>query len=485
MDIKEGLTFDDVLLMPKKSSVLPKETDVSTMLTKNIKLNLPIFSAAMDTVTENRLAIAIAEEGGIGIIHKNMPIEIQAREVAKVKRYESGMIVDPITLSPDDLLETAVNVMKENRISGIPIVEESGRLAGIITNRDLRFENDYSQKIKDLMKPADQLITAPVDVSMDHAKYLLHRHRIEKLPLVDENYILKGLITVKDIQKRTEHPIACKDKFGRLRVGAALGVSSDLFERAQALYESNCDVFVLDSAHGHSDGVINSIREIRKRYPDIDIIGGNVATKSGCEDLIEAGVDAVKVGIGPGSICTTRIVTGVGFPQISAIMECRKICDRYNIPLIADGGIKYSGDITKAISAGASSVMIGSLFAGTEESPGEVVLYKGRSYKVYRGMGSIGAMHSGSRDRYFQDNLESKKLVPEGIEGRVPYRGRLKDLIYQLVGGLRAGMGYTGCRTIEELRNNANFIKITAAGLRESHAHDVIITKEAPNYSLD
>ncbi len=485
MDIREGLTFDDVLLVPQRSSVLPRETDVSTSLTRNIRLNLPIFAAAMDTVTESRLAIAIAEEGGIGIIHKNMPAEHQAREVSRVKRYESGMIVNPITLKPDDILETAVQVMREHSISGIPIIEENGRLTGIITNRDLRFETDFSQSIKDLMTPAGDLITAPEGVEMEKAKHLLHKHRIEKLPLVDENFILKGLITVKDIQKRTEHPNSCKDKEGRLRVGAALGVSDDLFERADLLYRHNCDVFVLDSAHGHSVGVIEAIREVRKKYPDIDIIGGNVATQSGCRDLIEAGVDAVKVGIGPGSICTTRVVTGVGVPQITAIMECRKVCDKFNIPLVADGGIKYSGDITKAIVAGANSVMIGSLFAGTEESPGEVVLYKGRSYKVYRGMGSIGAMKQGSRDRYFQDNSDSKKLVPEGIEGRVPYRGKIKELIYQLVGGLKAGMGYTGCVTIEELRNNASFIKITPAGLRESHAHDVIITKEAPNYSLD
>lgn len=485
MNIREGLTFDDVLLVPRKSSVLPKETVVSTMLTRNIQLNLPIFSAAMDTVTESRLAIVIAEVGGIGIIHKNMPMDFQAKEVAKVKRYESGMIVDPITLTPDDLLQTAVNVMKENGISGIPIVSPESMLLGIITSRDLRFENDYTQPIKNLMKPADKLITAPVDVSMDEAKTLLHQNRIEKLPLVDDAFILKGLITVKDIQKKIEYPDACKDKFGRLRVGAALGVSADLFDRAQVLYENNCDVFVLDSAHGHSKGVLNAIRKLKEKYPDIDIIGGNVATQEGCEDMILAGVDAVKVGIGPGSICTTRVVTGVGVPQITAIMDCRKICDKHNVPLIADGGIKYSGDITKAIVAGANSVMIGSLFAGTEESPGEVVLYKGRSYKVYRGMGSIGAMHYGSKDRYFQETIETKKLVPEGIEGRVPYRGRLEDLIYQLVGGLRSGMGYSGCRTIEELRNNAEFIRITPAGLRESHAHDVIITKEAPNYSID
>ncbi len=485
MDIREGLTFDDVLLVPQRSSVLPRETDVSTRLTRNIRLNLPIFAAAMDTVTESRLAIAIAEQGGIGIIHKNMPVEIQEREVARVKRYESGMIVNPITLNPDELLETAVKVMREHHISGIPIVDEKSRLTGILTNRDLRFETDFSQKIRDLMTPAEKLVTAREGVSMEDAKLLLHKHRIEKLPLVDEDFILKGLITVKDIQKRTEYPDACKDDNGRLRVGAALGISEDLFDRAEALYRASCDVFVLDSAHGHSVGVINAIKEVRKKYPGIDIIGGNVATQSGCRDLIEAGVDGVKVGIGPGSICTTRVVTGVGVPQISAIMECRKVCDKMNIPLIADGGIKYSGDITKAIVAGANSVMIGSLFAGTEESPGEVVLYKGRSYKVYRGMGSIGAMQYGSKDRYFQDNLETKKLVPEGIEGRVPYRGRLKELIYQLVGGLKSGMGYTGCRTIEELRNNASFIRITPAGLRESHAHDVIITKEAPNYSLD
>ena len=485
MKIIEGLTFDDVLLLPQHSTVLPKETQLTTQLSRNLTLNIPLVAAAMDTVTESRLAIAIAQEGGIGIVHKNLSIKAHAQEIAKVKRYESGMIVDPITLRANDTLEKAFALMKDKRISGIPITDDSNRLIGILTHRDLRFESDYDKKIAELMTPADRLITAPVGISMNEAKTILHKHRIEKLPIVDKDFIIRGLITVKDIQKRTEHPNACKDRFGRLRVGAAIGPSKDMLQRAAALREAGCDVLVMDSAHGHSQGVLKAVETVKHTFPDAELIAGNVVTGTACRDLIERGVDGIKVGVGPGSICTTRVVTGVGMPQVSAIMHCCKVADQHNIPVIADGGVKYSGDVSKAIAAGASSVMIGSLFAGTEESPGEVVIYKGRSYKVYRGMGSIGAMRAGSRDRYFQDDLDSKKLVPEGIEGRVPYKGKLKALIFQLMGGLRAGMGYTGNKTIREMRQNAQMVRITGAGLRESHTHDVIITKEAPNYSID
>ncbi|SHI40439.1 IMP dehydrogenase [Lutispora thermophila] len=479
--LKEGLTFDDVLLIPAKSEVLPKETDVSTMLTKKIKLNIPIMSAGMDTVTEARLAIAIAREGGIGIIHKNMSIEAQAMEVDKVKRSEHGVIVDPFHLSPDHVISDAMELMERYRISGVPIVDEKGKLVGILTNRDLRFETDMSRPIHEVMTK-ENLITAPVGTDLEEAENILKRHKIEKLPLVDENGYLKGLITIKDIEKAIQFPNSAKDKSGRLLVGAAVGVTHDMMERVKALVDAKVDVIVVDTAHGHSKGVLDAVKKIKINYPDIQVIAGNVATADATRELIEAGADAIKVGIGPGSICTTRVVTGVGVPQITAIYDCAREADKHGIPVIADGGIKYSGDITKAIAAGARVVMIGSLFAGTEESPGEKEIYQGRSFKVYRGMGSLGAMSSGSKDRYFQE--DSKKLVPEGVEGRVPYKGPLADTIFQLVGGLRSGMGYCGTPTIEDLRKNGQFIRVTAAGLRESHPHDVQITKEAPNYSL-
>ncbi len=481
-----ALTFDDVLLLPQRSGVLPKDVNVSTRLTRNIRINIPLISAAMDTVTEAELAIALARQGGIGIIHKNMSIEEQAREVDKVKRSESGMIVHPITMRPWQRIGEALEIMARYRISGVPVTLEDGTLVGILTNRDLRFETDMSRKIEELMTK-DNLITVKEGITLEDAKKLLHKYRIEKLLVVDDNFKLKGLITIKDIEKIRKYPNACKDELGRLRVGAAVGVAPDTMERVEALIEAGVDVICVDTAHGHSELVLETVRMIKKKYPEKDLIAGNVATPEGTEDLIKAGADAVKVGIGPGSICTTRVVAGVGVPQITAIMWCSKVADRYGIPVIADGGIKYSGDITKAIAAGASSVMIGNLFAGTKESPGEVVLYQGRSYKVYRGMGSIDAMKKGSKDRYFRDefDLEDKKLVPEGIEGRVPYRGPVADMVFQLVGGLKAGMGYCGAATIEELRKKAKFVRITNAGLRESHVHDVIITKEAPNYWLD
>jgi len=479
--LKEGLTFDDVLLIPAKSEILPKETDVSTMLTKKIKLNIPIMSAGMDTVTEARLAIAIAREGGIGIIHKNMSIEAQAMEVDKVKRSEHGVIVDPFHLSPDHVISDAMELMERYRISGVPIVDERGKLVGILTNRDLRFETDMSRPIHEVMTK-ENLITAPVGTDLEEAENILKRHKIEKLPLVDDNGYLKGLITIKDIEKAIQFPNSAKDRSGRLLVGAAVGVTHDMMDRVKALVDAKVDVIVVDTAHGHSKGVIEAVKKIKINYPDIQVIAGNVATADATRELIEAGADAIKVGIGPGSICTTRVVTGVGVPQITAIYDCAQEADKHGIPVIADGGIKYSGDITKAIAAGARVVMIGSLFAGTEESPGEKEIYQGRSFKVYRGMGSLAAMASGSKDRYFQE--DAKKLVPEGVEGRVPYKGPLADTIFQLVGGLRSGMGYCGTPTIEDLRKNGQFIKVTAAGLRESHPHDVQITKEAPNYSL-
>lgn len=479
--LKEGLTFDDVLLIPAKSEILPKETDVSTMLTKKIKLNIPIMSAGMDTVTEARLAIAIAREGGIGIIHKNMSIEAQALEVDKVKRSEHGVIVDPFYLSPDHIVSDALELMERYRISGVPIVDQKGKLVGILTNRDLRFETDMSRPIHEVMTK-DNLITAPVGTDLEEAENILRKYKIEKLPLVDDKGYLKGLITIKDIEKAIQFPNSAKDKNGRLLVGAAVGVTQDMMDRIRALVDAKVDVVVVDTAHGHSKGVLDAVKKIKINYPDLQVIAGNVATAEGTRELIEAGADAVKVGIGPGSICTTRVVTGVGVPQITAIYDCANEADKHGIPVIADGGIKYSGDITKAIAAGARAVMIGSLFAGTEESPGELEIYQGRSFKVYRGMGSLGAMASGSKDRYFQEDV--KKLVPEGVEGRVPYKGPLSETIYQLVGGLRAGMGYCGTATIEELRKKGQFIKITSAGLRESHPHDVQITKEAPNYSL-
>lgn len=479
--LKEGLTFDDVLLIPAKSEVLPKNTDTSAQLTRKIKLNVPLISAGMDTVTESKLAIAIAREGGIGIIHKNMPIEKQAMEVDKVKRSEHGVIVDPFHLSPDHIISDAMELMERYRISGVPITDGNGKLVGILTNRDLRFETEFSRKISEVMTK-DNLITAPVGTNLLQAEQILKKHKIEKLPLVDDKGYLKGLITIKDIEKTIQYPSSAKDPGGRLLVGAAVGVTEDMIERVEALVSSKVDVIVIDTAHGHSMGVIEAVRKIKSRFPELQLIAGNVATAAATKELIEAGVDAVKVGIGPGSICTTRVVTGVGVPQITAIYDCAKEADKYDIPIIADGGVKYSGDVVKAIAAGASTVMLGSLLAGTAESPGEMEIYQGRSFKVYRGMGSLGAMACGSKDRYFQE--DARKLVPEGVEGRVPYKGPLAETIYQLVGGLKSGMGYCGTGTIEQLRKNTQFMRITAAGLRESHPHDVNITKEAPNYSL-
>ncbi|MDI6699318.1 MAG: IMP dehydrogenase [Candidatus Saccharicenans sp.] len=482
--LKEGLTFDDVLIMPARSEVLPTEADVSTWLTKRIPLKIPILSSAMDTVTTSRLAIALAQQGGIGIIHRNLSVEDQAEEVDKVKRHESGMIVEPITLRPTDRIQRALELMKKYRISGLPVTDENNRLVGILTNRDIRFENRLDIQVSEVM--TRELITVPVGTPLEEAEKLFHKHKVEKILIVDENYHLKGLITYKDILKRIQYPLASKDKLGRLRVGAAVGVGSEVMDRVAALVKAGCDVIVVDTAHGHSQRVMDTVRLIRKNYPELDLVAGNIATAEAAEDLIKLGVDAVKVGIGPGSICTTRVVAGVGVPQITAISDVYKVTSKHNIPLIADGGIKYSGDITKAIAAGASTVMLGNLLAGTDESPGEVVIYQGRAYKTYRGMGSIEAMKNGSRDRYFQDTVtEATKLVPEGIEGRVPYKGSAVAIVTMLVGGLKAGMGYAGCRTIEELQKRAKFIKITQAALRESHVHDVVITKEAPNYHLD
>jgi len=478
--VMEGLTFDDVLLIPAKSNVLPRDVDVRTQLTRNITINIPIVSAAMDTVTDSKLAIAIAREGGIGIIHKNLSIEKQAAEVDKVKRSESGMIANPLSLSPDKRLRDALRLMDEFHISGIPIVE-NGKLVGILTNRDLRFETNLDQRIREVMTK-DNLITAPEGTKIEEAEKILQKHRIEKLPIVDRQGHLKGLITVKDIQKRKAFPSAAKDKQGRLLVGAAVGVSKETQKRVEMLVSAGVDVVCVDTAHGHSEGVLKTVREIRKGHPDLELIGGNIATAVAAKDLIQSGVDAVKVGIGPGSICTTRVVAGVGVPQISAIMECARICQKEGIPLISDGGIRYSGDIAKALAVGADSVMLGSLLAGVEESPGEMVLLEGRSYKVYRGMGSLGAMANGSADRYFQDNTEMTKLVPEGIEGRVPYKGRLCDVIYQLVGGVKSAMGYCGVKTLRDLKEKSRFVKVTEAGVKESHPHDVTITSEAPNY---
>jgi len=481
----EGLTFDDILLVPEKSAILPKEVNVSTKFSRNIDINIPLVSAAMDTVTESRLAIAIAREGGIGIIHKNMSVEEQTEEVDKVKRSESGVIVEPISLSPEKSVGEAIELMAKYHISGIPIVNKEKKLVGILTNRDIRFleEKDKRLKIAEIMTK-ENLITAPLGTTLEEAKKILHKNRIEKLPIVNKNFILKGLITIKDIEKVEKFPHACKDAKGRLRVGAAVGVSRDTMERVEALVNAKVDVIVVDTAHGHSTRVIEVIKEIKQNF-NIELVGGNVATFEGAESLIKAGIDALKVGIGPGSICTTRVVAGVGVPQVSAIQECKRAAKKYHIPLIADGGIKYSGDITKALAVGADSVMIGSLFAGTEESPGEVVLYKGRSYKEYRGMGSIGAMKKGSKDRYFQEEAEDEKLVPEGIEGRVSYKGPLSACVYQLLGGVRSGMGYCGVKNIKELQGKTKFVQITSAGLRESHPHDIIITKEAPNYGIE
>jgi IMP dehydrogenase len=482
--VPEALTFDDVLLVPAHSSILPSNVDTKTDLTRRITLNVPLVSSAMDTVTESRLAVALAQEGGIGIIHKNLTIAEQAGEIDKVKRSESGMIVDPVTMRPDQKVYEALDAMSRYRISGLPVVDKGGKLVGILTNRDLRFCTQKDLPVRELMT-SENLVTVPKGTTLDQAKELLHKHRIEKLPVVDAQFRVVGLITVKDIQKQIKYPFACKDELGRLRVGAALGIAKDTLDRAAALVDARVDLLVVDTAHGHSEGVLQMIGTLRDKYPDMQLVGGNVATEAGAKALIERGVDAVKVGVGPGSICTTRIVTGAGVPQVTAIGAAASACAAAGVPLIADGGIKFSGDVVKALAAGANAVMIGSLFAGTEESPGETVLYQGRTFKEYRGMGSLGAMKRGSSDRYFQDEFDERKLVPEGIEGRVPYKGPLSALIGQLVGGLRAGMGYTGCRDIASLRRDARFVRITAAGLRESHAHDVIITKEAPNYRLD
>jgi len=482
-EIREGLTFDDVLLLPAHSRILPKEADLTTRLTTGISLKIPLLSAAMDTVTEARAAICMAREGGLGIVHKNMTPQAQALEVDQVKKSESGMIVDPITMDPDQKIYEALQVMEKYRISGIPITKK-GKLVGILTNRDLRFETNFQQPISSVMTK-DKLVTVPPGTTLEEAKQHLHKHRIEKLLVVDDQYRLTGLITIKDIEKVRKYPNACKDDLGRLRVGAAIGTGPDRDERLDALIAAGVDVVVIDTAHGHSQGVIDVVTEVRKKYPDLQLIAGNIATADAAKALIKAGVNGVKVGIGPGSICTTRVVAGVGVPQITAIADVARITQKANIPLIADGGIKYSGELPKAIAAGADVIMIGSLFAGTEESPGETILYQGRTYKAYRGMGSLGAMKQGSKDRYFQSDEADIKLVPEGIEGRVPYRGPLSDNIHQLLGGLRSGMGYTGCQTIAELQKNGRFMRITNAGLRESHVHDVAITHEAPNYRVE
>lgn len=493
--LSTALTFDDVLLVPRYSNVLPAQVDVSTRLTRNIGLHVPLLSAAMDTVTESAMAIAMAQQGGIGVIHKNLSIEEQAAEVDRVKRSESGMIVNPITLSPTHRIHEALEMMAHYRISGVPVTEDGskeGRLVGILTNRDLRFETNVNQSVADVMT-RDQLITVPVGTTLDEAREILHKHKVEKLLVVDHAFRLKGLITVKDIQKAIKYPNACKDSLGRLRCAAAVGTARNTIERAEALVAAHVDVIIVDTAHGHSQGVLDIVKELRRRFPDVDLIAGNVATAEATSALIGLGVDAVKVGIGAGSICTTRVVAGIGMPMISSIHECAEAARDSGVPVIADGGIRYSGDIVKAMAVGANSVMIGNLFAGTDESPGELILFQGRSFKEYRGMGSIGAMRKGSRDRYFQDDFQlegkvsatSEKLVPEGIEGRVPHKGSLSSLVHQLVGGLRAGMGYCGCRTIADLQSEARIVRITPAGVRESHVHDVTITKEAPNYRTE
>ncbi|MCQ4698497.1 IMP dehydrogenase [Paeniclostridium sordellii] len=478
--LKEGLTFDDVLLVPQKSEVLPKDVSTQTQLTKTIKLNIPLMSAGMDTVTESKMAISMARQGGIGIIHKNMSIEDQALEVDKVKRSESGVIVDPFFLSKEHTIKDADDIMARYKISGVPIVDEDNKLIGIITNRDIKFEDDFTKKVDQVMT-SENLVTAREGINLVEAQQILKKHKIEKLPIVDEEGHLKGLITIKDIEKKIQYPNSAKDAQGRLLCGAALGISADLMDRVDALVKANVDVVVLDSAHGHSMGVINALKKVKERYPKLQVIAGNVATAAATEDLIKAGADCVKVGIGPGSICTTRVVAGIGVPQVTAVMDCAEAGHKYGVPVIADGGIKYSGDIVKALAAGASICMMGSMFAGTEESPGETVLYRGRSYKTYRGMGSIGAMEKGSKDRYFQN--DAKKLVPEGVEGMVAYKGKAEDIVYQMIGGIRAGMGYCGAATIKDLMENSEFIKITSASLKESHPHDITITKEAPNYS--
>ncbi len=479
--IGEGITFDDVLLIPSYSEVIPNQVDVSTNLTKTIRLNIPFMSAGMDTVTEHRMAIAMARQGGIGIIHKNMSIEEQADEVDKVKRSENGVITDPFYLSPEHTLQDADDLMGKYRISGVPVAE-NGRLVGIITNRDLMFEDDYSKKIKECMT-SENLVTAPEGITMEEAKQILAKAKVEKLPIVDQNFNLKGLITIKDLEKQVKYPYSAKDAQGRLLCGAGVGITANVLERVAALVDAHVDVVVLDSAHGHSANVIRCVSMIKDAFPDVQVIAGNVATGEATKALIEAGADAVKVGIGPGSICTTRVVAGIGVPQITAIMDCYNVAKEYGIPIIADGGIKYSGDITKALAAGGSVCMMGSMFAGCDEAPGDTELYQGRKYKVYRGMGSISAMENGSKDRYFQE--DAKKLVPEGVEGRVPYRGLVEDIVFQLVGGLRSGMGYCGAKDIKTLQETGRFMKISQASLKESHPHDIHITKEAPNYSVD
>ena len=479
--VKEGLTFDDVLLIPQKSEILPSQIDTKTKLTKDIELNIPLMSASMDTVTESKMAISMARQGGIGIIHKNMSIEEQASEVDRVKRSESGVIVDPFSLSKGHTIQDADDIMAKYKISGVPIVDENNILIGIITNRDIKFETDMSRKIEEAMTTQEHLVTAKEGVTLEQAKDILGKHRIEKLPIVDDEGHLKGLITIKDIEKKIQYPNSAKDKRGRLLCGAGVGITGDLLERVDALYKAKVDIIVLDSAHGHTVNVINALKKVKAAYPDLPVIAGNVATAAGCEDLIKAGADCVKIGMGPGSICTTRVVAGIGVPQITAIMDCYEVAKKYDIPIIADGGIQYSGDIVKALAAGANVCMMGSMFAGTEESPGEIVLYRGRSYKTYRGMGSIAAMEDGSKDRYFQSG--QKKLVPEGVEGMVAYKGKAEDIVFQMIGGIKSGMGYCGAPTIEQLQANAEFVKITAASLKESHPHDITITKEAPNYS--
>ena len=479
--VKEGLTFDDVLLIPQKSEILPSQIDTKTKLTKDIELNIPLMSASMDTVTESKMAISMARQGGIGIIHKNMSIEEQASEVDRVKRSESGVIVDPFSLSKGHTIQDADDIMAKYKISGVPIVDENNILIGIITNRDIKFETDMSRKIEEAMTTQEHLVTAKEGVTLEQAKDILGKHRIEKLPIVDDEGHLKGLITIKDIEKKIQYPNSAKDKRGRLLCGAGVGITGDLLERVDALYKAKVDIIVLDSAHGHTVNVINALKKVKAAYPDLPVIAGNVATAAGCEDLIKAGADCVKIGMGPGSICTTRVVAGIGVPQITAIMDCYEVAKKYDIPIIADGGIQYSGDIVKALAAGANVCMMGSMFAGTEESPGEIVLYRGRSYKTYRGMGSIAAMEDGSKDRYFQSG--QKKLVPEGVEGMVAYKGKAEDIVFQMIGGIKSGMGYCGAPTIEQLQANAEFVKITAASLKESHPHDIKITKEAPNYS--
>lgn len=480
---KEGLTFDDVLLLPQASDFTPNEVELTTNLTKNIKLNIPMMSSAMDTVTEAPMAIAIAREGGIGIIHKNMTIEEQANEVDKVKRSENGVIVNPFSLSPEHTIKDADDLMAKYKISGVPITDENNKLVGIITNRDLRFETDFSKKIKEAMTYEDKLITAPEGTNLADAQKILSKNKVEKLPIVDKTGHLKGLITIKDIEKAVQYPNSARDSSGRLLVGAAIGVTNDALDRVRALVDVSVDVIVLDSAHGHSKNIINKVKEVKSVYPDMPLIVGNIATSEAAQALIDAGADCLKVGIGPGSICTTRVIAGIGAPQVTAIYDVAQVAKRYGIPVIADGGIKYSGDITKAIAAGADVIMIGSLFAGCEESPGEFEIYQGRRFKVYRGMGSLAAMEKGSKDRYFQTG--SKKLVPEGVEGRVPYKGPLADVIFQLMGGLRSGMGYCGTKTIPDLKARGKFVRITGAGLKESHPHDIYITKEAPNYSYN